>query len=130
MPYMRVFQNAWFKRFARKEKISRVDLLKAIRKIEKGLVDADLGGNIIKQRLARKGAGKSGGYRTIIVFRHRDKAFFIYGFAKKDRDNIDKAELVVFKQAAQELLSLSNSELQALIDQGTFSEIGVNDDKQ
>ncbi len=60
---------------------------------EKGLIDADLGSGIIKQRVARSGAGKRGGYRTLIAYRINDLAVFIYGFAKSDRDNIDDDDL-------------------------------------
>lgn len=112
---MRIFKNAWFKRFASRERISDAALAKVIARIEKGAVDADLGGNVIKQRMARPGQGKSGGYRTIIVFRQGDKAFFVYGFAKKELDNINKDELKTFKQAAKELLALSDEQIEKLI---------------
>ena len=120
---MRVFKNAWFKRFARRERISDATLTRAITRAAKGAVDADLGGNVIKQRIARPGQGKSGGYRTIIVFRRGDKAFFVYGFAKKKLDNISKDELKVFKQAAKELLALSDEQIEKLIEIGGLTEV-------
>ncbi|KYC36279.1 hypothetical protein WA1_41880 [Scytonema hofmannii PCC 7110] len=84
---MRIFKNAWFERFARKERLTDEALYAAVTRASKGLVDADLGGGIIKQRIARQGQGKSGGYRSIIIFRSGDKAFFVYGFSKSDLDN-------------------------------------------
>ena len=120
---LRIFKNAWFKRFARRERIGDATLAKAIARAAKGAVDADLGGNVIKQRIARPGRGKSGGYRTIIVFRQGDKAFFVYGFAKKELDNISRDELKVFKQAAKELLALSDVQIEKLIEIGGLTEV-------
>lgn len=120
---MRIFKNAWFKRFTRRERIGDATLAKAIARAAKGAVDADLGGNVIKQRIARPGRGKSGGYRTIIVFRQGDKAFFVYGFAKKELDNISRDELKVFKQAAKELLALSDVQIEKLIEIGGLTEV-------
>ena len=120
---LRIFKNAWFKRFARRERIGDATLTKAIARAAKGAVDADLGGNVIKQRIARPGRGKSGGYRTIIVFRQGDKAFFVYGFAKKELDNISRDELKVFKQAAKELLALSDVQIEKLIEIGGLTEV-------
>lgn len=120
---MYIYKNTWFQRFARREKISDETLVDAIERAEKGIIDADLGGNVIKQRIARQGQGKSGGYRTIIVFKQEDKAFFVYGFAKSERENIDKNEIDVFKQSAKELLALSDQHLQELIENSRLTEI-------
>ncbi len=98
-------------------------MTKAITRAAKWAVDADLGGNVIKQRIARPGGGKSGGYRIIIVFRRGDKAFFVYGFAKKELDNISRDELKVFKQAAKELLALSDVQIEKLIEIGGLTEV-------
>lgn len=100
---MRVFENTWFRRFARREKIHDRTLTTAIDRVKAGAIDADLGGSVIKQRIARPGQGKSGGYRTIIVFKKGERAFFVYGFAKRARDNISNDELAAFKLAAKEL---------------------------
>ncbi|MEM7538560.1 MAG: type II toxin-antitoxin system RelE/ParE family toxin [Chloroflexota bacterium] len=120
---MRIFKNRWFVRFARREKLNDTILKKAIVDAEHGVVDADLGGNIIKQRIARSGQGKSGGYRTIIVFKKADKAFFVYGFSKSNRENINKDELAGFKQSAKELLSLSDEQINALVEKGALTEV-------
>lgn len=79
------------------------------------MLDANLGGNVIKQRIARAGQGRSSGYRTIIIFRKEDKAFFVYGFAKNAQDNISKGELKAFKRAAKELLALSDEQIGLLL---------------
>ncbi len=120
---MRIFKNVWFQRFARREKISDETLRDTISRAEKGIVDANLGGNVIKQRIARAGQGKSGGYRTIIVFRKGDRAFFVYGYAKSGQANIDRTETEAFKQAARELLALPDGQIRKLIENGALTEI-------
>ena len=120
---MRIFKNTWFTRFAKREKISDDALCKAIAEAERGVVAADLGGHIIKQRVARPGQGKSGGYRTIVIFQQNDKSFFVYGFAKSDRANIDKAELEAFRQAAVNLLALDEEQLDKLLENGALTEV-------
>jgi hypothetical protein len=120
---LRVFKNTWFRRFARRERITDDSLREAVAGAEKGAIDADLGGNVIKQRIARPGQGKSGGYRTIIVFKKGDKAFFVYGFAKSERENIDQGETDVFKRAAKELLALSDEQIHTLIENGGLTEV-------
>ena len=89
---MRIFKSKWFAKFAKDEGISDAVLCGAVKDAEAGLIDADYGGELIKQRIARPNEGKSGGYRTIILYRRGDKAFFVYGFAKNKQDNINKAE--------------------------------------
>ena len=101
-----------------------------MRRAESGLVDADLGGGVIKQRVARPGKGKSGGYRTLILFRHGDRAIFAFGFAKNAQVNISKADLVLLRDAAAEALEWSGEELDRLVASGTLVEIeDGNDDK-
>ena len=124
---MRIFKNAWFERFARKQRIDDSALSEAIERAERGLIDADLGGGVIKQRVSRPGQGKSGGYRTIILYRHESRAFFIYGFAKSQQANISDEEKEAFKQAAQHILSLSDAHLTAMIEKGQFSEVHDHD---
>lgn len=120
---VRIFKNAWFRRFARREKIADQALREAVTRLDQGLIDADLGGHVIKQRLARAGEGKSGGYRAIIVFRKGDKAFFVYGFPKHARENIDAAETEAFKKAAKALLALSDTQIRKLLDTGALTEV-------
>ncbi len=84
----RIFKTKWFQRFARKEGVKDEALVEAVARAERGQVDANLGCGVIKQRIARPGQGRPGGHRTIIVFRQRDRAVFMYGFAKSTRANI------------------------------------------
>jgi hypothetical protein len=123
---MRVFKTKPFARFAAEEGIADAALRDAIRRAEAGLVDADLGGGVIKQRLARPGQGKSGGFRSIVLFRRQATAFFVYGFAKNDRDNIGRQELKAFRLLAAEMLALNDQELQMAIKNGTIVEIAEN----
>jgi len=120
---MQIFKNVWFRRFAKREKISDKTLQKAIARANKGAFDANLGGHVIKQRIARAGQGKSSGYRTIIIFKKEDKAFFVYGFAKNAQDNISKSELNAFKQAAKELLALSDEQIERLLANKSLIEV-------
>ena len=115
---MRIFKNAWFGRFARKEKISVEALQDAVDRAEKGLIDADLGGGVIKQRIARPGSGKSGGYRSVVIYRKGVKAFFVFGFPKNAQDNIRDDEEEQFKKAAKLTLSLSDEQILLLIQNG------------
>jgi len=87
------------------------------------VVDADLGGGVIKQRIARKGQGKSGGFRSIVLFRKGDRAFFVYGFAKSGRDNIRNDELKAFRMLAGTMLKLGDAALSAAMANGTITEV-------
>ena len=126
---MRIFINTWFRRFARREKIDDTTLIDAISRADRGLIDADLGGGIIKQRIARRGQGKSGGYRTIIVFRQGERAIFVYGFTKSDRENLDEHEQAVFRKAAKELLTLTDAQIEQLIERQTLVEVKTDGDE-
>ena len=126
---MRIFKNKWFVRFARKERITDAKLAEAVRNAEKGLIDADYGGGVIKQRIARPGQGKSGGYRSIIIFRKGNMAFFVYGFAKNERDNIDESDERDFKDLAKVLLALSDEGLKKLTDNRELTEVEYEDEK-
>jgi len=90
---VQVFKTKDFARFARKEKIDDDALCGGVRRAGRGLIDADLGGGLIKQRVARKGQGRSGGFRTIIAYRSTKRAVFLHGFAKSAKDNISDDEL-------------------------------------
>ena len=95
---MPTYKTKIFARFARREGLADTDLIEAIEQAERGLVDADLGGGLIKQRVARAGQGKRGGFRTLIAYRSGDVAVFLYGFAKKDRSNVTDDEEQDFRE--------------------------------
>jgi hypothetical protein len=126
---VRIFKNAWFVRFSRRHGISDAVLREAVERAEMGRIDADLGGGVLKQRIARAGQGKSGGFRTIILYRRSDRAFFVYGFAKSDRANVDRDEVETFRKAARYVLDLSGGQLDALIAKGQFAEIKGDDEE-
>lgn len=123
---MKVFKNGWFERLTRKQRITNRAMLDAIDRAERGRIDADLGGGVIKQRLARPGQGKSGGFRTIGLYGTSERAFFVYGFAKSDRADIDADEEAMFKKAATHVLGLSDAQLAELIAKGQFLEVKRN----
>jgi hypothetical protein len=125
---MRVFKNKPFARFARKAGLSDTVLRAAVCDAEQGLVDADLGGGVIKQRITWPGGGKSGGFRTIILFRAGALAFFVHGFAKNERANIRVDELAAFRMLAAELLGYSDAALAEAVGAGVLIE--VKDDEQ
>jgi hypothetical protein len=125
---VRKFKNNSFARFARKARIADATLCEAIGNAERGLIDADLGGGVIKQRIARPGKGKSGGFRTIILFRAGARAFFAHGFAKNKQENIRDDELAAFKMLAAELSAYDDAALAKAIEAGVFMEV-MEDDK-
>lgn len=120
---MRIFRNKWFSKFAKKEGISDQKLIKAVTDADDGNIDADYGGGVIKQRIARPQEGKSGGYRSIILFRRGDRAFFVFGFPKSELGNIDKADVRGFKKLAKIMLSVTEQQLEMLLELGEIEEI-------
>lgn len=123
---MRVFKNKVFNKWAAKEGLDDATLLAAIDEIERGLVDADLGGHVLKKRVAISDRGKRGGVRTLLAYKVGDKAFFVYGFAKNARANISTDELKALKYLAKELLAYDDKALAAAINYGVLIEV-IND---
>ena len=126
-PLTLLYKNGWFDKFARKEKISDKALCEAIKRAEQGLIDADLGNGVIKQRVARPGEGKSGGYRTIILYRVQDRAVFVYGFAKNDRENLSADELADYRIAAKLVLGLTEAQIEVEVKAGRWTEVNCDD---
>jgi len=124
---MRAFATKWFMRFARKERISDAQLCEAVARAERGSVDANLGGNLIKQRVARPGGGRSGGYRTVIAYHAARRSVFLYGFAKNERNNIEARELDGLKNLAQVFLNLSDEEIGKALDANEMKELHCHD---
>lgn len=125
---MRVFKNKAFARFARKAGLGDGELRKAMETIGQGRIDADLGGGVVKQRIARTGGGKSGGFRTIILLKAGERAFFVHGFAKNEKDNIREDELAAFRMLAATLLAYEDAALVTALAAGVLMEI-EDDDK-
>jgi len=120
---VRLFKNKPFTRFAWKAGIDDAMLCEAIREAERGLIASELGGGVIKQRIARPGQGKSDGFRTLIVFRTGARAVFVHGFAKNENDNIRKDELAARKKLASELLAYDDKAITRAIASGTLNEV-------
>ena len=123
MSSVRIFKNKSFARFARKSGIAVASLRKAVADAEKGLIDADLGGGVIKQRVARDGAGKSGGFRTLVLFRLGSRALFVHGFAKKDKANISDDDLVALRELAAIMQAYNEAELGLAIENKLLVEV-------
>lgn len=110
-----VYLSKTFSRQARKEGVADDDLRDAVDRAEKGLVDVDLGGNLVKQRVARPNEGRSGGFRTIVAYRRGTRAVFLHMFAKSKRANIKADELEILRDFAAELDKLSDADLDRLV---------------
>ncbi len=127
---MRIFKTKWFARYARQEGIKDGSLIDAIQRAEKGNIAADLGGGLIKQRVARQGRGRSSGYRVLIAYRVADRSVFIFGFAKNERDNIDEHRLESFKEIAGEWLETDEKAIENIVRKGFLQEVNYDDKKQ
>ena len=124
---MRIFKTKWFVRFARKQGIGDADLRAAVDRALSGLIDADLGGGVIKQRIARPSEGKSGGFRSIVLLRAGEKAFFVYGFSKSARGNVRQDELEGFRQLADAMLSYDDATLAKALESGALQEVRTDE---
>ena len=120
---MRTFKTKWLARFARREGIADKNLREAIERAERGLIDADLGGGLIKQRVARQGQGRSGGYRTIIAYRVQRRAVLLEGFAKNERENLEPDELLTAREVAASWLAATEARIRQALEEGLLQEI-------
>jgi len=120
---MRIFKNIFFNKWAEQIGLTDETLKVVINEIAAGLYEASLGGNLFKKRIGIKGKGKRGGVRTIIAFKKEDKAFFMYGFAKNKKANIDMTEEKIYKKLAALLLSYSDKEVDTAVKNKEFIEV-------
>ena len=120
---MQIHVTKTFRRFQRKERIGDQALRLAIERADAGLIDADLGQGLIKQRVARPGKGRSGGYRTIIAYRSGQRAVFLFGFAKSTLSNIDDATLARWQAVGSDLLAASDKAIEAAIADNELKEV-------
>jgi len=127
---VRIFKAKTFARFARRERIADVSLSEAIAQAERGLVDADLGGGLIKLRVARPGQGKRGGYRMLIAFRSKLRAVFLFGFAKSELDNIDDDQLATLRETSALWLAANAQKIEQANKDGLLIEVRDDDQKE
>ena len=120
---LQVLATKTFARWMRKNKITQEDLLDATQEMVNGLIDADLGGYVVKKRLALHGRGKSSGARTIVATKFGERWFFLFGFEKNERSNIDRDELKSLQQLALTLLSFDASQLETAVIAGQLVEL-------
>lgn len=95
----------------------------AVAEMRAGLIDADLGGDVVKKRVAMPGGGKRGGARVLVATNRGDRWFFLFGFLKSGQANITAAELVALQKWAAELLALDDQQLDAASNEGRLHEI-------
>lgn len=120
---MSVYKTKEFSKFARKADLGSEALLEAARAVASGQWDADLGGGVFKQRIARQGGGKSGGFRTIILFKVGGHSFFVHGFAKNEKANVTSRELKALKKLAATFLGLDAEALKKVSAAGEIAEV-------
>ena len=119
---MRIFKTKTLARFTRQNGIPDASLVAAVERARRGLIDADLGGRIIKQRVARQGEGKRGGFRLLVGFgSHR--SIFLFGFAKNERENIEDAELKTLREIADTFLKADDAKIEQALRGGVLIEV-------
>ena len=122
---MKVLSTKWFKKWSKKANLKNQDLLEAIENLEGGISTAKLGNHLFKIRVKREHSGKSSGFRAIVVYQENDRAIFLYGFGKNEKENIDNAELRYFKKLGNDLLALRKNQLKQFIEQRILFDIEV-----
>ena len=127
---MRIYKTKWVARFTRRERLPDRSLVEAIARAERGLIDAELGGGLIKQRVARMGRGRSGGYRMLVAYRSGERAVFLFGFAKNARENIEPDELETLRELAADMLALAEAALDRLKDARELEEVESGDENE
>jgi hypothetical protein len=119
----RVFKTRYFSRWMRKTELTDSALCAAVSEMAAGLIDADLGGGVVKKRVAMPGRGKSGGARTLVATNKANRWFFVFGFEKNERANVSVNEIEAMQQIAADLFALSSSELDAHVATEALKEI-------
>ena len=119
----RSFKVKTFERWMRKAGLTDAMLRVAVEEMSRGLIDASLGGHLVKKRVARTGYGKRGGYRTMVAKKAGQHCFFLFGFQKNDRYNIDQLELRVLQEIGETFLAFTDAELEHALQRGELLEI-------
>lgn len=122
---MKKLTTKWFKKWAKKSNLKDLNLLETIDNLENGLSTADLGSNLFKVRVRREHSGKSSGFRTIVIYKENERAIFLYGFGKNEKDNISKTELYYFKTLGNDFLALDQEQIEQLVEQKSLFDIEV-----
>ena len=125
---MHIFKTRHFQRWMRKTALGDSDLRKAVLEMTAGLIDADLGGGVVKKRIGLAGRGKRGGVRTLVATNKGNRWFFVFGFEKNERDNISDAELQALQDLAADWLKRTAAQLDEAAADGALLEI--NDDRK
>ena len=126
---MKKLKTKWFSKWAKKQKISDAKLLRSIEDMQNNLSSVNLGGGLFKVRVASENVGKSSAYRTIVVYRADERAVMIYGFMKKERENLSSDELKSFKILSKDILRLNDEALTGAIEKNVFVNIGEKDER-
>jgi hypothetical protein len=125
---MNVLKSKWFNKWSKKHKITDDSLMSAIDNFDRSSV-VDLGSGLYKIRIPRLKQGKSGGFRTLVIFSKDDLALFMLGFAKNEKDNINTTDLNDLRKQAKYILSFSKEHVEKLVDNGTFVKVETKDEK-
>ena len=125
----RVFKTKHFSRWMRKTGLTDRSLAQAVKEMAQGLIDADLGGGVVKKRVGFAGRGKRGGARTLVATNKGSRWFFVFGFEKRERANIQEDELEALQQIAKELLARTGQQLDKAVADGLLQEIYHDDDE-
>lgn len=127
---MKIFKTRTLAKFTRQHGIGDESLVEGVQRAVKGLVDANLGGQIIKQRVARPGQGRRGGFRMMIGI-NSERAIFLFGFAKNERENVEKAELLSLREIVTSLLNADDRTIAKAVEDGALIEVQYgNQDKK
>ena len=127
---MKVYVTREFDRFAGKNAIEDEALCEAVERAEKGLIDADLAGPLIKKRVARSGQGRSGGYRVVAVYRKADLALFLHGFPKSSKANLTRTEQEAFAEFGKKVLELTQAQLDAAVEHRRWRRLDCERDQE
>lgn len=125
---IKIFKTKLFNRWAKSEDLNDEELCSAIDEIDHGLVEATLGAYLFKKRVAKAGQGKRGSYRTIIAFRRKERSFFLYGFGKGERSNIDQKEEKALKKLSRLFMGYNDQELDKAVVNGALIELECNNE--
>lgn len=118
-----VFKTRHFNRWMRKTELTDTALCHAVEEMSQGLIDADLGGGVVKKRVGLAGRGKRGGARTLVVTNKGNRWFFVFGFEKNERANIADDELEALQDIAADLLARTDFQLDKAVGDGSLQEI-------